>query len=504
MAKCPKELELYIDKNQDWFEKAILATCHKDLASFKRFSLVLCLKSGTKDKHADDFENTYNNIVYAVLKSYNALFEGAGEKVFKPMGVDQFKLFITDKANKGEMVMQSEIDDVVNYFSSSIANLTVGSDISFLVNTGIPYFLKNIRAKKIINSASLMGVNLDDLALLCEKDVEIIKQIEDEGKILKDVPDRIQLADIDEFDDPSKSIVETIDCDIARLNETLSSFRKGHAYLFIGGTGSGKTIIACQLACAFSFTHKAVGLYISTEQKHDELYRRIVSNRCSIPHRSISQGIFKDKLTSGEKMRYLEFRKKVMECESGEAQFINWGNFQKQSNINFIKKIEEEIDTYEADTGKKIDYVILDWIGGALGSMAEAGDKTRHIYQAAADALEELSRKRNFVAIAFAQAVPASVNKVKIDSMDLSECKTMGRNYSAIIGISSLYSEEYAKQIEGDKSKKRKDFRVNTDIEDAATYATKQFLFISKSRFGDPKAVPFKREYEYQRVSSWS
>jgi replicative DNA helicase len=288
------------------------------------------------------------------------------------------------------------------------------------------------------------------------------------------------------------------------LNETLSSFRKGHAYLFIGGTGSGKTIIACQLACAFSFTHKAVGLYISTEQKHDELYRRIVSNRCSIPHRSISQGIFKDKLTSGEKMRYLEFRKKVMECESGEAQFINWGNFQKQSNINFIKKIEEEIDTYEADTGKKIDYVILDWIGGALGSMAEAGDKTRHIYQAAADALEELSRKRNFVAIAFAQAVPASVNKVKIDSMDLSECKTMGRNYSAIIGISSLYSEEYAKQIEGDKSKKRKDFRVNTDIEDAATYATKQFLFISKSRFGDPKAVPFKREYEYQRVSSWS
>jgi hypothetical protein len=503
MAKCPKQLEIYIDKNYKWFEQAIVAVCRSDLNSFKKFSPVLCLKSGSKDKHTDDFEEHQHNILYDSIRGYNSLFEGASESIFKPIGTTQLQAMLNERASKGEMVSFSEIPDIVKYFEDVIVPFAAGEDTEYLVNTGIPYYLKSVRAKKIINSASLLGVNLDDLTLICEKDVELINKLQDGGKLLHDVPDRIELTAIDEFDDPNKVLIQTLDCDIPKLNETISSFRKGHAYLFIGGTGAGKTIVACQLAAAFSYINGASGLYISTEQKHDELYRRIVSNKCSIPHRTINQGIFKDKLTPNEVQRYLDFRTKAHSLNSGDAQFINWGNFQKQADINMIKKIEDEIELYENESGKKVDYVVLDWIGGALGSMAEAGDKTRHIYQAAADALEELCRKRNFVAIAFAQAVPASVNKVKIDSQDLSECKTMGRNYSAIIGISSLYSEEYAKQVDQEKNKKRKDWRVGSDLDEAATYAIKQFLFISKSRFGDPKAVPFKREYEYQRISPW-
>jgi hypothetical protein len=503
MAKCPKQLEVYIDKNYKWFEQAIVAICRTNLQSFKKFSSVLCLKSGFKDKHSDDFEEHYHNIIYDAIRGYNSLFEGASESIFRPIGTPQLQTVLNERASKGEVVGFSEIPDIIKYFEEVIVPFPSGEDTVYLVNTGIPYYLKNTRAKKIINSASLLGANLDDLALLCETDVTLINRLDDGGKLLVNVPDRIELSDIDAFDDPNKALVETLDCDIPKLNETISSFRKGHAYLFIGGTGSGKTIVACQLASAFSYINGASGLYISTEQKHDELYRRIVANKCSIPHRTISQGIFKDKLTPNELQRYLEFRDKAFSLNSGDAQFINWGNFQKQADINMIKKIEDEIDTYEKGSGKTVDYVILDWIGGALGSMAEAGDKTRHIYQAAADALEELCRKRNFVAIAFAQAVPASVNKVKIDSQDLSECKTMGRNYSAIIGISSLYSEEYAKQIDQEKNKKRKDYRVGSELDDTATYATKQFFFISKSRFSEAKAVPYKREYEYQRVSPW-
>jgi len=504
MAKCPPQLETYIDKNYKWFEQAILAVCSSDIQSFKRFSLVLCLKSGSKDKHSDDFEEQYHNIIYDAIRGYNGLFEGASESIFKPISSSQLQAMLNERASKGEVVSFSEIPDIVKYFEEVILPFKVGEDTMYLVNTGITYYLKNIRAKKILNSASLLGVNLDDLSLLCEKDVELINKLDDGDKILKDVPDRIQLADIDEFDDPNRILVETLDCDIPKLNEAISSFRKGHSYLFIGGTGSGKTIIACQLACAFSYINGASGLYISTEQKHDELYRRIISNKCSIPHRSISQGIFKEKLTPAELQRYLEFRNKVINLNSGDAQFINWGNFQKQNDINISKKIEEEIDTYEKESGKKVDYVILDWIGGALGSMVDAGDKTRFIYQAAADALEQLCRKRNFVAIAFAQAVPSSVNKVKIDSLDLAECKSMGRNYSAIIGISSLYSEEYAKQVDQEKNKKRKDYRIGSELDETATFAVKQFLFISKSRFADPKAVPYKREYEYQRAAPWT
>lgn len=502
MVKKPTALEDYITRNSEWFEKAIIATCRADMEYFKRYRIVLCLKSGSLDTHADDFEEFFHNIIYAALRDYNSLFENASAQAFSPMGDFFLRGWLTGKSNEGKFVSASEIDDVVAYFDKHIATFPLDDATKFVVNSGIAFFLQACRAKKIIHSASLIGTNLDDLSLICENDLELIRKLTDGGKIIKDAPDRIQMSDIDEFDDPNKLLVETIDCDIPKLNETISSFRKGHAYLFIGGTGSGKTIIACQLCCAFSYGGNATGLYISTEQKHDELYRRIVSNRCTIPHKSISQGIFANQLTPREKQLYVDFRRKVASVNTGMAQFINWGNFEKDNNINITKRIESEIDIYEKECGKKVDYVILDWIGGALGSMADAGDRTRHIYQAAADALEELCRKRNFVAIAFAQAVPAAVNKVKIDSQDLAECKTMGRNYSAIIGISSLYSEEYAKVVDAEKSKKRKDFRVS-DLEDAPTYGIKQFMFVSKSRFGEPKAVPFKREYEFQRIASW-
>lgn len=504
MAKCTPELEQYINRNPEWFEKAVLAVCCKDIASFNKFKIVLCLKSGTKDKHVDDFDTPTHNILYSAIKAYNNLFAEAPPQVFKPISLGKMRTFLQDKAQRGEMLMLSEVDQVLSYFENNILNFEADQDTIFLVTAGLPFYLKTVRARKITNSASLFGANLDDLALSCEEDIQLINKIADGNKILHDIPDRIQLSSISYFDEPNENIHESLDSDLVRLNEALSSFRKGHAYLFIGGTGAGKTIIACQLATAFSFINNASGLYISTEQKHDELYRRIVSNKCSIPHRTISLGIFKDKLTPAEQQRYIQFRTKCADLNAGGTQFINWGNFQKQNDVNIIKKIEDEIDTYEKESGRKVDYVILDWIGGALGSMADAGDKTRHIYQATADALEELCRKRNFVAIAFAQAVPAAVNKVKVDSLDLSECKTMGRNYSAIIGISSLYSEEYARQLDQDRSKKRKDHRVGSDFEDVATYAIKQFLFISKSRFADPKAVPFKREYEYQRAAPWT
>ena len=57
--------------------------------------------------------------------------------------------------------------------------------------------------------------------------MEIINKLGDDNKILKDVPDRIKIADIEEFDDPDKVLIESLDCDIPRLNESISSFRKG-------------------------------------------------------------------------------------------------------------------------------------------------------------------------------------------------------------------------------------------------------------------------------------
>ena len=504
MVKCPGPLEQYIDKNTSWFEKSVLAVCRNDLDSFRKFSTVLCLKSGTKDKLTEDFNESFHNIIYAGIKYYNTMFEDATASSFKPINNTWMRSWLTGRANAGEMVMLSEVDTVAAYFDEHVAAVEVDANLLYIVNKGIGYYLRSVRAKKILHSASLSGLNLDDLALLCENDMEVIKRVDGAARVTSDTPDRIKINDIAEFDDPNKAIADTLDCDIPRLNEALSSFMKGKAYLFIGPTGAGKTILGCQLACSFSYNNAANGLYISTEQPHDELYRRIISNRCGIPHKSIRAGIYKDQMTARELNAFINFRQKIQKLNVGNIQFVNWGNFEKQNNFKVAKKIEEEIDLYERDSGLKVDYVILDWIGGALGAMAESADKVRHVYQDTADALEELARKRNFVACAFAQAHVSAVNKVKVDSLDLQECKSMGRNYTGIIGITSLYSAEYAKQMASDAAKKKKDYRVDTDIEDTATYANKQYLFLSKSRFGEAKAIPFLREYEFQRVAPWT
>lgn len=501
MVKCPDALAKMICNNAEWFERLFISCVHSNLPLFNKVRNILCFKSGTK-KHIDDFDTPFHNILYLAIRDYNDLFVDHKD-IFNPMSTGFLKEWLVNKASAGDLVMASEVEEVIACFNAIMQSSPCNEENLHFANLGIASYLKARRASSIVSHASLGANSLDDLALMCEQDIDLISSLDNAGRLVSDVPDRVHLQDMDLFDDPNKVLVETIDSDIPMLNEALGGFRKKCAYMIIGGTGSGKTIIACQLASAFSYTNGANGLFISTEQQHDELYRRIVSNRCKIPFSIISKGIFESVINAREKDRFIQFRKDISLLNKGDIRVVNWGNFEKQPGTKIIKMIENEIDMYEEETGRKVDYVILDWIGGALGSMAEAGDKTRHIYQEAADAMDELARKRGIVTVALAQAHVSAVNKVQISAADLAECKSMTRNYTGVIGITALFSEEYAKQLADEKNKKRKDFRVGSDIDDAVSYSYKQYLYISKARYGVQKAIPFKREYEFQRMEAW-
>lgn len=504
MVKCPEQLIKIIENNGEWFERTFVAAVRSDIKLFTKVKGIVCIQPGSKGKHENDFEEPFNNIIYAAIRDFNSMFD-ADPAAFNPIDAFWLTNWMIAQANKAEFVMTSEIPEILAYFNQYIASQTMSAHTIYFATIGISSYLKSKRAGKIVRQMSLSGANLDDLALMCEENVDIINNLDDASRIISDVPDRIQVQDIEMYDDPNKVFIESIDCDLPALNDAMGGgFRKKCAYMIIGGTGSGKTIIACQFACSFTYGNGANGLFISTEQQHDELYRRMVSNRCHIPHRIISKGIFRDKLTEREREAYTEFRKNVAELKKGSLRMANWGNFEKQAGDKIVKRIEEEIALYTTETGKKLDYIILDWIGGALGSMADAGDQTRHIYQEAADAMEETARKHNLVAITLAQAHVSSTNKVQITAADLSECKSMTRLYSGVIGISALYSEEYARQLNEEKNKKRKDYRVGSDLDDAVAYSLKQYLYVSKARHGVQKAVPFKREYEYQKMDAWS
>lgn len=503
MAKCPEELKQYILGNKFWFEKLVVASCRKDMDLFRRLSIVLCLQPGSKKEHTDDFEDVNHNVIYAAIRDYNNIFLDSKVDQFVPLTEDWLHAWLVGKGEKAEIVSLSEVPGVMQYFRDHILNADVSSNSIFLVKTGISEYLRSVRARKIVTRVTLTGANLDDLALLCEGDMELIDNLEDSNRVTSDIPDRIAFNDIPIFADPNKALVETLDCDIPALNEALGSFRKKSAYMFIGGTGSGKTIAACQLCCAFSFSGNANGLYVSTEQSFEQLYTRIVSNRCSIPHKVISKGIMEASLSPREKEALLDFRAKCNSLATGTIHYANWGNFEKTPGFSVARALEKEMELFEAATGKKLDYIILDWIGGCLGTMVGQADKARHVYQEAADSLETLARKHSIVSIAFAQAVPGSTNKLQIESQDLQECKTMSRNYAGVIGITALYSEEYARQKAEENNKKRKDFRISTDIDEGVAFNTKQFFHVSKARYGIQRSVPFRREYEFQRMSPW-
>lgn len=504
MAKCPEQLKEYIKNNVHWYEAAVVAFCRADLSLFSKLATVLCIQPGGKKiEHTDDFSFAYNNVIYEAIRDYNSMFADVGDKAFAPMPELWLFNWLAAKANKAEKVSLSEIPEVLTHFRDHILTISTDESSAYLIKLGIADFLRDVRAQKIVKRVSLKGTNLDDLALMCDGDMQLINVLDEHNKIAKDVPDRIDAKDIELFTDPSKILMNSLDSDIPKLNEYVGGFRKKGAYMFIGATGSGKTVAACQLACAFSYGCKANGLYISTEQTHEELWMRVVSNRCGIPYKVISRGIFKESLSPNEYERYIDFRTCDKHLISGDIRFINWGNFEKLPGFKVSRAIEKEIELYREETGKRVDYIILDWIGGALSTLAAKPENIRHIYQEAADSLEELARKHDLVAVAFSQAHVNAVNKLQISAEDLAECKSMTRNYTGVIGITSMYSESYARLKANENNAKKRDYRVPDDFDEADAYAFKQFLYVSKARFGVQKSVPFKREYEYQKMSPW-
>lgn len=503
MAKCPDELKQLIISKPVWFENSVVACSRTSLDLFKKLRMVLCLYPDT-EKHVDDFEtNNNNNIIYAGIRDYNNMFIKSNEAAWLPMTEEWLQHWLLNKACKAELVAKAEIPDVIEHFRNSIVPFPTSASSIGITQMGVASYLRSVRAKRIINRVSLNGADLEDLALQCEHNVEFINRIDGDVALNNTLPAGIDFNDTPIFDDPNKALCEMLESDIPALNAAMGGFRKGCAYMVIGSTGSGKTICACQLASSFSYTGNYGGIYISTEQSHEDLRLRIISNCCRIQHASINRGIFQEQLTARETEAYIDFRSKCRALATGRIHFANWGNAQSMPGVSVTKKIEYEIEEYFKLYNKYPSYLILDWIGGALGQMADSPDKVRLLYQDTADALELLARKHNIVTVAFAQAHINAVNKLNIGAADLAECKSMPRNYSGIIGITSMYSEEHAKCLALEQNKKRRDFRMPVEMDEALMYSDKQFFSLSKCRYGVQRNVPYKRLYEYQRMEPW-
>ena len=180
------------------------------------------------------------------------------------------------------------------------------------------------------------------------------------------------------------------------------------------------------------------------------------------------------RLLDPEQMAALENLKSIL---GSSVRIVEWRKGKERSVLN---SITEEIDRAREDLGG-LDYLILDWIGGALGDTILEPEKLRTTYQDAGDYMGRLAREENIVTVTLAQAhVDRGIDRMRVDSAALAECKQLGREMVGIVGISAI----------------RNDF---TKMNSRPALADNQYLFVSKARPGEAGLVPVRREMNFQR-----
>jgi hypothetical protein len=236
------------------------------------------------------------------------------------------------------------------------------------------------------------------------------------------------------------------------------------------------TVLAVQLMVDLVGTNNC-GIFISTEQPWKELEPRIISNTCGV---DIGHEALKNRFDY-EALKPQKFHiSKVDEWErtaAGKFVFFHWNSDNTQS----VKTdLEATLRKGKSMLGRDPDFVILDWIGGAIGSEANH-ENLRFTYQNTADAFAASAQKHKFIGIAFAQTKGDKVY-YSLSSEHLAECKTMHRKFTALVGVTAITVKD-EKEMDGS----------------AAKYETKQYFDVSKSRKGEAARISVDRIFQFQK-----
>jgi len=253
-------------------------------------------------------------------------------------------------------------------------------------------------------------------------------------------------------------------------------FTKKEHTMFIAPTGGGKTVMACGIAVGLAL-QKQRTLLVTTEQGDDELEPRIISANCDVPFERIKDGVDLDTdIPSHAWDKYQDLKKDL----NGYFWYENWNEDRSLSVMHDLKNLVTEHKRIYGG----LDVVVLDWIGGALGSMSpDKADFIRMLYQMTADYMDTLAKEEDLITVSFAQAnIMQSKNKKCVDHTMLAECKSMGRNANFVFGISALEND--------------------SDGETRATYRDEQWCHCSKGRKSNAEGFKLLREFHFQRFAN--
>lgn len=138
---------------------------------------------------------------------------------------------------------------------------------------------------------------------------------------------------------------------------------------------------------------------------------------------------------------------------------------------------------------KRIDYVILDWLGGRLTHGTD-GEEERERMQQAADMIASIADDYDIVSVTTAQGSQAAQNKPQVGSAHIAECKTVHRYYENLVGISNLMDNPTQDELNDPSYARRNRFKEL------------QYMNVEKCRYGPGGLVRVHRRFEYQRFDS--
>jgi DnaB helicase-like protein len=454
-----------VDTQPQVFETMVIASVLRDADFFESTLGVLCTRKET-GKWEDEFHNPLHNAIYRMQQLYYLhMLEHDGPKLISET---MARATLTRVSEEGLMLSLDEVDEAVDLVLAAL-DLDPAEALT-TAKAGYYRWLTKGRYTRYITSNTARD---DWDPVLVQEKI----RIETEAVEVQNQEETVYC-----FGHAARN--KTLDIKryplgIPRLDKVLGGgVGRKEGLLFIAGQGAGKTVAACQFAPALALENLKT-LLITTEQPHEQLEARIVSNYCNIPFTRLVDKVDLEKLTENELEKFYAFEKKL----NGNLYYANWKG---DHAISIAEDLDREVRKLIKKWGR-LDAIILDWIGGAMGSMKHADPTTiRHVYQGAADAFISTMERYNLVGIAFAQGHETlSRNKLKVDSSTLSECKSMGRRFTNGVGITCLQEDVDAEAAQG-----------------GAMYKPIQYFWPYKVRKGEAASVPFRRDFGFQRMAS--
>jgi len=474
MAKeINEKIVSYIRERPEWFENLILAAAIQDPEFFRRVRSVLCKTiDGKQDE--EDFEELLRNPVYLAVADYNTAQLVNTSRKFQPITEKILNALLLNRAANAEDIMENEIPKALELFREA-ADTDLKRWEPF-INMGMVPWIENRKMMKVIRSPYLFGGwTLNDIR-------QKLQDVADKTNELKDSMQVVR-HDFGHFlDHPLDCgmLNETLETNLTDLNKVMGGgFGKKETVLIIAPSSGGKTVLACQLAGHWSMTGYG-GIFVTTEQSQPELEVRLVSNFANIPFKYIVRQWKPEELNATYQESYAQMRSKFQK----PIRFVDW-TVPGQTIMNHLK---HEVELYMQDFGEKPDYLILDWIGGALQQEAAgSSDRLRALYKEAITQVIDLSREYEMAGVALAQATAASsINKFPLDHRHIADAKNMVEGVTSLIGLTALYAEGM------------------DEVTDTAQimWNERQYLCVTKSRKGPGGNVPVKRRYGYQRLEN--